>query len=836
MTKIQLFGDVTGNLDVNNEINVPLTFSISEIRDITKRSGFFSKTITLPGTANNNVLLGYYFDVNLAESTFNINRIQQCAIIQEGAPVLNNAYLQLTSVRKRQNVQTGDDIIEYDVIVKDQISNFFTTINNKELKDLDFSELNHNYTSANIALSFSHNWTDGYKYVLPFRDQAVDVYESGDIVSAPGADILNVRNSVRGYYTNELFPAIYIMEYWKKIHEQAGFTYEFVDFDEYLIGADKLLITDNTSTETLLREVNEFISIEAKIAEEDNVSVLYSLPIDNQFFEGDDYNLSLYLSDDIRDANNKWTSILEGDVGDLYPQFRNSSALTVTPSTQKGYSIWESEFILSQARPKISVSLDYAFSVYNTSSTDFARFVQGNPSPYFKLTFQILDVTGAVVASQQLQNINMSTTPILPLTANSMFSTAVPVTFEFLLTNGDIGSLYAFRLFLEPIKGIWPVGDGSDLQLQFTSDGLPTGNPVDVIPTLLIRSAKINISYEAVPYNATFPINSVIPSKIKQSDFIKSIVTMYNLYCIVDKDEENKLIWKRRDQFYDEGPTVDWTYKLDRSQFQDVVFLPELTAKKFIFTYKQDDDFANETYFRATREIYGQQEVVMSSEWVKDIDTKEIIFSPTPMSWTDLGIPGVTLIQPYISLNPGDNEVRILYDGGEQELGLGNDIYLIDTVAKVDTAGYLLYIDDILQTNPPSSVNILDIAGYSNVFYTQVSTYPLTTHCSSAYGGPGSIDINFGVCDFYLFPAFQPTQNNLYNLNWKRTLDQLDNSKLLTAYFNLTPLDIASLDLSCKVKCMNNYWYINKIIDYDCNSKNLTKVELISIDVDVKLY
>ena len=835
MTKIQLFGDVTGNLDLSNEINVPLTFSISEIRDITKRSGFFSKTITIPGTANNNALLGYYFDVNLSESTFNINKIQQCAIIQEGAPVLSNAYLQLTAVRKRQNVQTADDIIEYDVIVKDQISNFFTAISNKELKDLDFSEFNHNYTSANIALSFSHIWTDGYKYVLPFRDQAVGVYQSGDIVPLPGADILNARDSVRGYYTNELFPAIYMMEYWKKIHEQAGFTYEFVDFDEYLVGADKLLITDNTSTETLLKEVNEFIQIEAKIAEEDNVTVVYALPTDNQFLQGDNYNFSLYLSDDIRDANNKWTSYLEST--STYPALNTTSTVTVssTPTTpsQKGYSIWESEFILSQARPRISVSLDYGFSVYNTSPTDFARFVQGTTAPYFKLTFQIVDETGVVIASQQLQNINISTTPILPLTAGSMFSSAVPVTFEFLLTNGDIGDLYAFRLFLEPIKG---VALGADLQLQFTDDGLPTGTPVDVIPRLVIRSAKININYQAVPYNATFPINSVIPSKIKQSDFIKSIVTMYNLYCIVDKDDENKLIWKRRDQFYDEGPVVDWTYKLDRSQFQEIIFLPELTAKKFIFTYKQDDDAANETYFRATREIYGQQEVIMSSEWVKDIDTKEIIFSPTPMQWTDLGIPGLTLIQSHISLNPGDNEVRILYDGGQQELGLGNDIFLIDTVAKVDTAGYLLYINDVLQNNPPSSVNILDIAGYTNVFYTQVSTYPLATHCSSAYGGPGSIDINFGVCDFYLFPVFQPTQNNLYNLNWKRTLEQLDNSKLLTGYFNLTPLDIANLDLSCKVKCMNSYWYINKIIDYDCNSNNLTKVELISTDVDVKIY
>jgi hypothetical protein len=833
MTTIQLIGDVNGVLNTDKDIDIPLTFALGDIRDITKRNGFFSKTITVPGTANNNELFGYYFDVNISTGTFNINKLQECLVLQDGIPILQDTYLQLISVRKRQNIVNNDDIIEYDVLVKDQVSNFFTTINNKELRDLDFSEFNHNYTSTNIESSFSHTWTDGYKYVFPFRDQPVGVYQNGEIEVVPGLDILDVNTSVRGYFTNELFPAIYMMEYWKKIHEQAGFTYEFVDFDNYLVGADKLLITDNTSTERLLSEINEFVQIEAKIAEEDNVSAFYQFPSESIYSQGTNYNLSLYLSDDIKDLNNKWNSYLEST--NTYPALDTTGSITVFPALQVGYSVWESEFILSQANPKINVSLDYEFYIYNSIINNTAFSAEGDPNfrPYFKVTFQVVDELGTVITSQQLQNIYPDvlndTGGLPPGITKTIFSLATPNTFPILLNSGQPGDLFAFRLFIEPREG--KLISGAPLTLRF-QDSL--NNFTDVTPTLKIKSAKINITYNSVPYNATFPINTVIPSKIKQSDFIKSIVTMYNLYCIVDKDDQNKLIWKRRDQFYDEGPVVDWTNKMDRSQFQEILFLPELSAKKFIFTYKQDNDFANQTYFRATREIYGQQEVIMSSEWVKEISTKELIFSPTPMSWTDLGIPGATLILPYVSSKSGEENVRLLYDGGQQELGIGNSLFLIDVAVNIETSNYAVVINGVTQTNPPSSINILNIPGYTSI-YTEISTYPLTTHTSVAYGGSGSLDINFGQCDYYFFSAFQPTQNNLYNLNWKRTMEQLDNSRMLTAYFDLNALDIANLDLSSKIRCMNTYWYINKIIDYNANKKQLTQVELISIDSDVTL-
>ena len=122
-------------------------------------------------------------------------------------------------------------------------------------------------------------------------------------------------------------------------------------------------------------------------------------------------------------------------------------------------------------------------------------------------------------------------------------------------------------------------------------------------------------------------MNNVVPNKVKQADYIKSLFTMYNLYTEQDTDLPNNLVLKHRDDYYDQGQEVDWTYKLAKDSDQVLQFLPELSAKKLILTYKNDSDDPNKIYFEATKEIYGQLEFIFNSEYVKGIDTKEITFS-----------------------------------------------------------------------------------------------------------------------------------------------------------------------------------------------------------------
>ena len=80
-------------------------------------------------------------------------------------------------------------------------------------------------------------------------------------------------------------------------------------------------------------------------------------------------------------------------------------------------------------------------------------------------------------------------------------------------------------------------------------------------------------------------MNKFIPKNIKQSDFIKGITQMFNLYITPDNEVSTKLNIVTRDEYYDSGVEKDWTYNLAKDKAQDIKFLPEIVNKKLLLTY-----------------------------------------------------------------------------------------------------------------------------------------------------------------------------------------------------------------------------------------------------------
>ena len=160
---------------------------------------------------------------------------------------------------------------------------------------------------------------------------------------------------------------------------------------------------------------------------------------------------------------------------------------------------------------------------------------------------------------------------------------------------------------------------------------------------------------------STLNINQYVPKEIKQSDFVKSIFQMYNLYVEQDVNNPNNLILRHRDEYYDSGAEKDWSRKLAKDKDQQLIFLPDLTNKKLKLTYAPDTDDFNTMYEQATSETYGQLEYTFDNEYVKDVATQELIFSPTPVYLTSFG----AYVPAIIGASPNTN-IRILYDGGLQ--------------------------------------------------------------------------------------------------------------------------------------------------------------------------
>jgi len=216
MVRIQL---QTGEyLNVAEGTAFPMTYSIGDIRDVSKKTGSKSKTITLVGDDNNNNLLGHYYDVNIEAGTFNVNTITRCRVIEDDNTIMSDAYLQLIEIDKIEHSHQEEQEIRYSALIKDATADFYTEMDNKELTDIDLTDLNHTYSAAKVVASFTNDYTDGYMYPLGLT---------------PTADTV----------LTDYAPAIYLRTLWDRIHSTNGFS-STVNVDIF----DKLVIPYNGET------------------------------------------------------------------------------------------------------------------------------------------------------------------------------------------------------------------------------------------------------------------------------------------------------------------------------------------------------------------------------------------------------------------------------------------------------------------------------------------------------------------------------------------------------------------------------------------------------------
>jgi hypothetical protein len=742
MVRIQLS---TGYLDVKEGTSFPLNFSIGDIRDISKRTGSFSKTITLVGNSNNNNLLNHYYDINIQAGTFNINTITNCDVLQNGIPVMINATLQLINIKKTQVTGAYEQMVEYEVLIKENRGTFFSDISNKYLTDLDFSDLDH-YVDANVVIdSFNNTVANGYKYVMPF----------------------NIDTT---YQFNWFKPAIYAELYFDRIFAAAGYSYTWdgladANFDKLLIPyngdqnivdwTDAKVVAEKAAfselkTQTILGTAN-WTSINQFPMEARDLTTGWSETLDAQ---------NLFDTTNGQYTTPQWVGVGSGEsyiyevsmAGELFLNFNTSVRLY--PDGTAAYRV----FLRVKVQGFGNVKCYLPDLIYDDDVNYFAT-----PTVTSLGTFNHVFTFNATTDGLGGGGIDFNDIQIMQIGVDVVNTFSV---------SGDV---YNTFVYWEPQTGTTPQTPNIDLDI--------TSFDVTIRPS------------DNIPLNSGITtMNTFIPDKIKQSDFIKSIFLMYNLYVTEDPNSETNLILLHRDEYYDSGKAVDWTNLLMKDKDQSVIFIPELNNKKLRLTHKADTDSPNKVYTDVTREIYGQVEVTFENEYVKGIDVKETIFSPTPVQPTVFGA-----FLPLLNGAAPKTNIRILFDNGE------------------------LTAQD---------VNIL--SGYDTVTPTN-GAYPYLSHFGGADPLNPTFDINFAECQYYYYQVAQNTNNNLYNIYWRRTVAQINGGKLLTAYFYLRENDIQLMELNDKIRIDNSWWSINKVIDYNANNLQPTKVELISLETEIDL-
>lgn len=186
----------SGIVELYDDIPISLTYQIADIKDPQKRHADYSKTITVPGTDNNNRMFQMIFDIGI-DRWYDPNK-KVSAILMIDSSAVMKGYMRL------REIKVNDKKIDYDIEITGRLADLFTVLGDSKISDLYWDDLDHTWTQANQIATWSK--PIGQNYVYPFIDYG---YSPNEV----------------DYYVTDFFPALYVKEIWDRIFSWAGFQY-----------------------------------------------------------------------------------------------------------------------------------------------------------------------------------------------------------------------------------------------------------------------------------------------------------------------------------------------------------------------------------------------------------------------------------------------------------------------------------------------------------------------------------------------------------------------------------------------------------------------------------
>jgi hypothetical protein len=360
---------------------------------------------------------------------------------------------------------------------------------------------------------------------------------------------------------------------------------------------------------------------------------------------------------------------------------------------------------------------------------------------------------------------------------------------------------------------------GDTLRCVFTVLGPdPVHTPNQILPTPLTVVTSANETTDAT-------LLGTLRGELGQWEFLKGIMTMFNLISSPDKSNPNNIIIEPykdmflpsitgAPNFFDNNSTqLDWTDKIDITEIKLEVLtdLNKRTVFKFV---EDDDDYAFNLYKTAVQgHLYGSQ-VFDASTTTGNLQSvlegeEEIIAEPfaatvpKPLEtqFPDLIIPAIYSYNADDGTSEGfNNSPRIMYNTGEKAL--------------TSCSPYV----------PPQN-------GAGDYYFTSFLQFSHLTDIPTVVTNPpgpnDTVDFHFGICQL-IQPIGNATPNNLFNTYWLPYFNELYNpdTRTMTLKVNLTPGDINTFNFYDTVFIKNRLFRVNKI-DYKPNE--LATVEFILI-------
>jgi hypothetical protein len=314
---------------------------------------------------------------------------------------------------------------------------------------------------------------------------------------------------------------------------------------------------------------------------------------------------------------------------------------------------------------------------------------------------------------------------------------------------------------------------------------------------------------------------------IKLSEIFKSIMNMFNIGVIQDRDTPQLLRFVERNEFYSGTTVLDWTDKLDTSDPLTLTMLNKNLPLTYTWKYKDATDYWSTVY---------------DSEF-GNTDNTTGLYNPVDMKY------GMKYGRVKSDFLRNEQKVEVVFENGVliQSAKLG----------QIMSADFFASESGVISRKPSFKIAILglrytptafisDADPLENVMYNDY--YPTATNIDNLWEPFPVYDLNFDTPRGIYYTAggagiSPPTSNgqtynillpeykygNQFNRYWGKYVNDITNpyAKIVKGTFRLSIKDIYDLDFSVPIRVHDWVMRLNKITDWNSNSDGLCTCEFL---------
>lgn len=346
-------------------------------------------------------------------------------------------------------------------------------------------------------------------------------------------------------------------------------------------------------------------------------------------------------------------------------------------------------------------------------------------------------------------------------------------------------------------------------------------------------------STENLRTGSSVSLYRVFPKDVTLCDVLLNYSKMFGL--VWDVNEYDKTITvMTRNRFFDDYRILDWTDKIDRSK--EFKFVPLTFDKRYVeFNFEEGDCHRLKSYESTYQISYGSKKLDTGYEF--NSETNELMDKLTPSVISQKRQYSCMMNTEYedrpnfmgYSYMVYPNEHYVDNDDEGKNAGMSGAFYFRNGTFTPDTrlshwdntGNYVVLISDDTQHMIQTQEFCWNTCGEGLVVCYRL---PDVSTISKSYNGK-RYSVHFESPKEYYFETPNGTVNYVYKSFWENYINEryCSQNKKLTAYVYLSIDEFKDIDFREFIKIDNILYHIDKIYDFNYNSDNPVKMDLVQV-------